>query len=127
MIFGKYYILNYRDIQDKKALAAAFMETNLRCHYKDDEDFIKKMNLSKPKKLPQYFFMFEENKLIGEFFIGKRGLCKKNWYSIDNSDELPKELALFLLEAEKEVFMEFGIDDGVESVEYRKEMMNKDV
>ena len=61
----------------------------------------REMEKSQPGIFPQYLFVFREHKLIGYMFLiaEKENYCKTfPWWAVDNSDELPLEISIQLLE-----------------------------
>lgn len=61
----------------------------------------KEMDKSQTGMLPQYLFVFQNDKLIGYMFLiaEMEHYCKAfPWWAVDNSDELPLEISIQLLE-----------------------------
>lgn len=61
----------------------------------------KEMEKSQAGTFPQFLFVFRDDKLIGYMFLiaEKEKYCKAfPWWSVDNSDELPLDISIQLLE-----------------------------
>ena len=65
-----------------------------------EKTIAREMAKSQRNKLPQYLFVFREERLIGySFLIGEKEHLSRAfpWWAVDNSDELPLEAAVRLL------------------------------
>lgn len=96
-------IINYLDIPHKERdnVLEQLLHIGFCPAYGKQKTLKKEMEKSQKDKFPQYIFVFQDNVLIGySFLIGeKEHICKPfPWWAIDNSDELPLETAIHLLE-----------------------------
>lgn len=114
-------IINYLEVENKYELIQSLKKTSFGVQ--NESKLIKHFNLSKPNMIPQYYFLYNDNQLIGYFFLEKKGLKKDSWCSISNEDELPKKQALYLLDFEENIFRKFSLNNGIEQVQkIRKEL-----
>lgn len=96
-------IINYLDIpyQERDTVLEQLLYIGFCPAYGKKKAMKKEMEKSQKDKLPQFIFLFRDNKLIGySFLIGeKEHICKPfPWWATDNTDELPLETAAYLIE-----------------------------
>lgn len=96
-------IINYLDIpyKERDSVLEQLFHIGFLPAYGKQKTLKREMEKSQKDKLPQYIFVFRDNLLIGySFLIGeKEHTCKAlPWWAVDNSDELPLETAVHLLE-----------------------------
>ena len=96
-------ICNYRDIPDEKkdVVLEHLLQIGFCPAYGKQETMKKEMEKSQAGTLPQYLFVFRDDELIGYMFLiaEKENYCKAfPWWAVDNSDELPLEISIKLLE-----------------------------
>lgn len=96
-------IINYLDIpyKERDSVLEQLLHIGFCPAFGKQKTLKNEMEKSQRDGLPQYIFMFRDNELIGySFLIGeKEHICKPfPWWAIDNSDELPLETAIHLLE-----------------------------
>lgn len=94
---------NYLDIPNemKVAVLEQLLQIGFCPAYGKLKTIKKEMDKSQIGTLPQYFFVFRDNRLIGYMFLiaEKENYCKAfPWWAVDNSDELPLEISIHLLE-----------------------------
>lgn len=94
---------NYLDIPSEKkdAVLEQLLQIGFLPAYGKRKTIKKEMDKSQAGTLPQYLFVFRDDRLIGYMFLiaEKENSCKAfPWWAIDNSDELPLEIAIQLLE-----------------------------
>lgn len=111
----KLSIINFLDIENEMELVKSLKKTSFGVE--NEKKFIKRLHKSKKDRIPQFYFLYDDNKLIGYFFLEKRGFKRESWISIDNIDELSKEQALYFLDFQIKVFQKFGIEKGVFNAE----------
>ena len=96
-------ICNYRDIPSEKkdVVLEQLLQIGFCPAYGKQETMKKEMEKSQAGTFPQYLFVFRDDKLIGYMFLiaEKENYCKAfPWWAVDNSDELPLETSIQLLE-----------------------------
>lgn len=96
-------ICNYLDIPSEKkdAVLEQVLQIGFCPAYGKQKTMKREMEKSQPGIFPQYLFVFREHKLIGYMFLiaEKENYCKVfPWWAVDNSDELPLEISIQLLE-----------------------------
>lgn len=96
-------ICNYRDIPNEKkdAVLQQLLQIGFCPACGKQETMKKEMEKSHAGTFPQYLFVFRDDKLIGYMFLiaEKEKYCKAfPWWSVDNSDELPLDISIQLLE-----------------------------
>lgn len=94
---------NYLDIPSEKkdAVLEQLLQIGFCPAYGKLKTIKKEMDKSQTGTLPQYLFVFRDDNLIGYMFLiaEKENYCKVfPWWATDNSDELPFESAIQLLE-----------------------------
>ncbi len=94
---------NYLDIPSEKkdAVLEQLLQLGFRPAYGKLKTIKKEMDKSQAGTLPQYLFVFRDDRLIGYMFLiaEKEHSCKAfPWWAVDNSDELPLEISIQLLE-----------------------------
>jgi len=96
-------IVNYLDIPDenKDDVLNQLYQVGF-CTRNGNKRILKtEMDKSQKEKMPQFIFVFRDNVLIGYMFLiaEKENYCKVfPWWAVDNSDELPLDVAIQLLE-----------------------------
>lgn len=96
-------MMNYLDIpsEERDHVLDQLFHIGFCPAYGKKKTLKRELEKSQEGKLPQYIFVFRDNELIGySFLIGeKENICKPlPWWAVDNSDELPLEIAAALLE-----------------------------
>lgn len=96
-------IINYLDIpgQDRDAVIECVLHVGFCPAYGKQKSMKRELEKSQAGKLPQYLFVFRDNELIGYMFlIAEKENYSKSfpWWAVDNSDELPLNTAIQLLE-----------------------------
>ena len=94
---------NYLDIPDEKkdAVLEQLLQIGFCPAYGKRKTIKREMNKSQIGKFPQYLFVFRNDRLIGYMFLiaEKENYSKAfPWWAVDNSDELPLEISIQLLE-----------------------------
>lgn len=70
-----YICLNYNQIEDKSRLIDELFQSDFYAMGRNKAALVDKMNLSCESALPQYLFLYENQKLIGYYFlIGKENV-----------------------------------------------------
>ncbi len=96
-------ICNYLEIpnEQKDAVLGQLLLIGFSPAYGGRKTMKKEMDRSRAGSLPQYLFVFRDDRLIGYMFlIAERENYSKAfpWWAVDNSDELPLDIAVQLLE-----------------------------
>ena len=96
-------IINYRDLDEceKTQCLDELIKTLFRYPDKNAKDIKAEMDKSKDGSLPQFVFVRRDKKVIGYMFlIAEKENASKifPWWAVDNSDELPIETDLQLLQ-----------------------------
>ena len=96
-------ICNYLDIPSeiKDAVLGQLLHIGFCPAYGKQKAMKREMEKSQTGKLPQFLFVFRDEELIGYMFLiaEKEHYCKSfPWWVVDNSDELPLQDAIRLLE-----------------------------
>lgn len=96
-------ICNYRDIPSEKkdVVLGQLLQIGFCPACGKTETMKKEMEKSQAGAFPQYLFVFRDDQLIGYMFLiaEKENYCKVfPWWAVDNSDELPLEVSIQLLE-----------------------------
>lgn len=96
-------ISNYIDIPNemKDTVLEQLLQVGFCSAYGDQKTIKSEIEKSQSGNLPQYLFVFQGDKLIGYMFLiaEKENYCKAfPWWATDNSDELPLEISIQLLE-----------------------------
>lgn len=96
-------VCNYLDIPDemKDAVLEQLFQIGFCPAFGKMKTMKKEMDKSQTGTLPQFLFVFRENRLIGYMFLiaEKQNYCRAfPWWAVDNSDELPLEISIQLLE-----------------------------
>ena len=96
-------IINYRDLDECEKLQCLneLIKTLFSCPGSDVKDIKAEMDKSQEGSLPQFVFVRRDKKVIGYMFLISE---KENtgkifpWWAVENSDELPIETDLRLLQ-----------------------------
>ncbi len=96
-------IINYLDIpiQNRDIVIEHLSYVGFCPAYGKQKTLKREMEKSQVGKLPQYLFVFRNDELIGYMFLiaEKENYSKPfPWWAVDNSDELPLNTAIQLLE-----------------------------
>ena len=96
-------IINYRDLDEseKEQCLNELIKTSFRYPDKNVKDIKAEMDKSKEGSLPQFVFVLRDKKVIGYMFlIAEKENTSKifPWWAVDNSDELPIETDIRLLQ-----------------------------
>ena len=96
-------IINYRDLDEseKEQCLNELIKTSFRYPDKNVKDIKAEMEKSKEGSLPQFVFVLRDKKVIGYMFlIAEKENTSKifPWWAVDNSDELPIETDIRLLQ-----------------------------
>ena len=96
-------IINYRDLDERERIQCLdeLIKTLFRYPDKNAKDIKAEMDKSKDGSLPQFVFVRRDKKVIGYMFlIAEKENASKifPWWAVDNSDELPIETDLQLLQ-----------------------------
>ena len=96
-------IINYRDLDEceKVQCLDELLKTSFRYPDKNVKDIKAEMDKSQEGSLPQFVFVRRDKKVIGYMFLiaEKENTSKLfPWWAVDNSDELPIETDLRLLQ-----------------------------
>lgn len=106
-------IINYRDLPEteKDMCLNELMATSFRPAHGSVESVKKEMEKSEEGSLPQYVFVRKNGKVIGYMFlIAEKEKTSREfpWWAVDNSDELPLDIAVSLLQYGVELCMDAG-------------------
>lgn len=106
-------IINYLDIplQNRDAVIEQLSCVGFSPASGKQKTMKREMDQSQAGKLPQYLFVFRDGKLIGYMFlISENENYSKTfpWWAVDNSDELPLNTAIQLLEYGINLSLECG-------------------
>lgn len=101
-------IINYHDLaeHEKEKVLSQLAKIGFRTVYGSVEDMKREMEKSSDNSLPQYIFARRDGELIGYMFlIAEVEKTSKvfPWWAVDNSDELPLETDIRLLQLGIEV------------------------
>ena len=96
-------IINYRDLDEseKKQCLNELLKISFKCLSNDIKTIKAEMDKTQEGTLPQFVFVRRDKKVIGYMFlIGEKENTSKifPWWAIENSDELPIETDLRLLQ-----------------------------
>ena len=96
-------IINYRDLdeQEKVQCLDELFKTSFRCPCRNGSDIKAELEKSQEGSLPQFVFVRRDQKVIGYLFLIAEAENTSKffpWWAIDNSDELPIETDLRLLQ-----------------------------
>ena len=96
-------IINYRDLDEYEKIQCLneLIKTSFRYPDKNIKDIKAETDKSQDGSLPQFVFVRRDKKVIGYMFLiaEKENTSKLfPWWAIDNSDELPIETDLRLLQ-----------------------------
>ena len=96
-------IINYRDLDEYEKIQCLneLLKTSFRYPDKNIKDIKAEMDKSQEGFLPQFVFVRRDKKVVGYMFLiaEKENTSKLfPWWAIDNSDELPIETDLRLLQ-----------------------------
>lgn len=90
-------IINYAEAENKTELVRELLETEFCACALDEERLLEKFGRSCPGRLPQYLFLYDDNRLTGYFLlIGKENTDEEfPWLAATNADSLlPDEAEL---------------------------------
>ncbi|MDO5110009.1 MAG: hypothetical protein Q4D59_08785 [Erysipelotrichaceae bacterium] len=90
-------IINYAEAENKTELVRELLETEFCARALDEERLLEKFGRSCPGRLPQYLFLYDDNRLTGYFLlIGKENTDEEfPWLAATNADSLlPDEAEL---------------------------------
>ena len=96
-------IINYRDLDEseKEQCLDELLKTSFSCPDSNVKDIKIEMDKTQEGSLPQFVFVRRDKKVIGYMFlIAEKENTSKifPWWAIENSDELPIETDLHLLQ-----------------------------
>ena len=96
-------VINYRDLDECEKLPCieGLFQTSFTCPGRNVKDIKAEMEKSREGALPQFVFVRRDRKVIGYMFlIAEKEHTSKlfPWWAVDNSDELPVETDLRLLQ-----------------------------
>ena len=106
-------IVNYLEIpeEEKEQILEQLLRLGFCPAYGKRRTLKREMEKSRKGSLPQYLFLFREEELIGySFLIGEKEDISRvfPWWAVDNSDVLPTESAVQLLEEAVRISTECG-------------------
>ena len=90
----------------------------------------KEMEKSQTGAFPQYFFVFRDDRLIGYMFLiaEKEKYCKAfPWWAVHNSDELPLEISIQLLEYGISLCLEYNYSNLANRLKLQLESQKKGI
>lgn len=121
-------IINYLDIpiQNRDVVIEHLSHVGFCPAYGKQKTIKREMEKSQVGKLPQYLFVFRDDELIGYMFlIAEKENYSKSfpWWAVDNSDELPLNTAIQLLEYGIALSLECGCINLADKL--RREMENQ--
>ena len=129
-------IVNYLEIpeEEKEQTLEQLLRLGFCPAYGKQRTLKREMEKSRKGSLPQYLFLFREEKLIGySFLIGESEDISRvfPWWAVDNSDVLEAETAVRLLEEAVRLSTECGCptlaDRLQKNLEYRNAHADKEV
>ena len=96
-------IINYRDLDEseKEQCLNELLKTSFGFPGSNVKDIKSEMDKTQEGSLPQFVFVRRDKKVIGYMFLiaEKENISKIfPWWAVDNSDELPAEMDLRLLQ-----------------------------
>lgn len=96
-------IINYLELPNdaKDTILQQLFHVGFCPAYGNQKTMKKEMDKTRKGALPQYLFVLRDDKLIGYMFLiaEQENYCKAfPWWAVDNSDELPLETSIQLLE-----------------------------
>lgn len=118
----KFAFVNYLDLIDKKSTIEKMFQLGYPSPFyhtekgelPDANKAIQELDKRVERdKLPECYFLFEENIVIGYFFLVQDN-PKDNttWWAVDNRDQLTKIQGTYLLEKEDEIFKRHNFTRG---------------
>lgn len=96
-------IINYCDLDEYEKVQCLdeLLKTSFSCIDRNVKDIKAEMDKSQEGSLPQFLFVRRDKKVIGYMFlIAEKENASKHfpWWAVDNSDELPIETDLRLVQ-----------------------------
>ena len=96
-------VINYLDmsIDERDTALGSLLQIGFCPAYGKKKTMQREMDRSRPGVLPQYLFAFRNTELIGYMFLigEKEGISRAfPWWAVDNTDEIPLEIAVEMLE-----------------------------
>lgn len=125
-------IKTYVDIPDEKkdVVLEQLVHVGFCPAYGKVKTMKREMEKSQPGKLPQYLFVFRADKLIGYMFLiaEKENYSKPfPWWAVDNSDELPIDTAIQLLECGIQLSLECNCPNLADRLKAQLENQKKGI
>ena len=125
-------ICNYRDIPSevKDIVLEQLLQIGFCPAYGNQESMKKEMEKSQAGAFPQYLFVFRDDKLIGYMFLiaEKEKYCKAfPWWAVDNSDELPLEISIQLLEYGISLCLKYNYSNLANRLKFQLESQRKGI
>lgn len=123
-------IINYRDLLDseKEKVVSQLYKIGFRSACGGTGSIKREMDKSTGDSLPQYIFVRRSGEFIGfMFLIAEKEKSSKifPWWAVDNSDELPLETDIRLLETGIEICKRAGCFKLAERLHYQLENHKK--
>ena len=125
-------IRNYQDIpsETRDAVLEQLLQIGFCPACGNHETMKKEMEKSQTGAIPQYFFVFRDDRLIGYMFLiaEKEKYCKAfPWWAVHNSDELPLEISIQLLEYGISLCLEYNYSNLANRLKLQLESQKKGI